>query len=106
MSDGGHSGNGHRFPPVDPVGASLDEAVRDYSDVVTRLDAHGEALLGMAADVAAMRREATLVRADVHRCVDSVTAQALLLDGIERKLGVIAELLKASATGSKLAGAP
>lgn len=90
MSDGDANGNGHRFPPVDPVGASLEETVRDAVDVVQRLDSHGEALLEMAADIASMRREATTVRADVHRCVDSVTAQALLLAGIERKLAAIA----------------
>lgn len=93
MDAGGDNGNGHRLP-FDAAGASIEEAARDAVDVLRRLDNHGEALVAMAGDVAAVRREQTTIRADVHRCVDSVTAQALLLDGMAKKLGILEAIEK------------
>lgn len=105
MSDGGgHRGNGNGHEDALPyhlIGASAEEVHRDARDVIShidalgaRLDQHADTLLNMGGDMAAVRREMTIVRADVHRCVDSVSAQQLLLEGIERKLAAILTAVK------------
>lgn len=103
--DGGrHNGNGSDYP-YDLIGSSAAEVAAETHEVLrrlsgieerfgSRLDQHAETLLNMGGDVAAIRREMTILRADMHRCVDSVTSQQLALEGIERKLAAILSVVK------------
>lgn len=92
MSDGGANGGRH-FPPVDPVGASLDEAVRDYTDVLARLDAHGQLLEEAHGRLNALRGEVAAIRDELGRCTNAVTTHALAMDRVASTLSRVAKHL-------------